>query len=275
MKTFIKYNPKIKMNNILSELKNLNINNENELIPILKNLINNEDLNKFLNKFLNRGANINDLIKQFDPNFSIQTNLFNNIETEEIIVQKIPEEKMKNFRFKTYKKLKKLYPEIKMLNATKKIKKVDDLTDLLMKCFFNDKILLYLQPDLNKKVWKDITKNLFQKYFGFPYARWVVLYKDNYAHGSMNDFDTDFEAINKIIKLGFKLNKCCICLENKSGLNICQVCKNEVCIDFKNKIKKTNNNNFICPYCRAKEDGEKIGIIAKLKKNVSESDLPY
>ena len=84
----------------------------------------------------------------------------------------------------------------------------------------------------------------------------------------MSNFEGDYEAIKRIIKLGFKLNRCYICLENKCASYLCQICKNEVCIDCNNKIIETKKDNiFICPYCRSKErSNDKVIIFSKNKK---------
>jgi hypothetical protein len=216
---------------------------------------------------INPEKNVYDFIKIKFPEIdmapllhSIKENPFKNKNTQNIHIKKISQFKKKKFRKNIYNMIKKQFPELKMFNATSKIHHLNDFTNYMMKCNFDKNCILYFEPDLDNPIWKNITINIFQKWFGFPCARWVVLYLDNYAHGSMHSLDGDLKAITLIIEQKYNITECLICTEKRGSTNICTVCKQSVCYDCKRKIKNTEHNHktFICPFCRKKSDNEPI-----------------
>ena len=166
-----------------------------------------------------------------------------------------------------YNTIKKKHPELKMVNATSKVKNISDFYKFEYECAFNKdykNLLLYFEPDLNNEVWKNITIEIFQQQYSIPCARWIVLYLDNYSHGTMNTIKGDLQAVLEIIDIKYKKKECIICTEEKSTNMICSICTKSVCDSCSIRIVNMKNSNyrFICPFCRSKPDNE-ICIVKK------------
>ena len=83
-------------------------------------------------------------------------------------------------------------------------------------------------------------------------ADWYAIFLDNYADGNlMLGVELSFANFKSMIDRRDAPIECAICMRGDVGRSIlCQQCKNHVCFQCCNKMKK-DESTLTCPFCRA------------------------
>jgi hypothetical protein len=200
-------------------------------------------------------------------------NVFKEKDTKVFIRDKISKKEKNIFRKKLYNEIKDKYPNLCMFNATKQIKSINDFIKYINYCSYNNNYknkIIYFEPNFKNNVWKQINSEIIQKEYQVTHFRWIALYLDNYATGSMINYRSEVAGINDIINTKYDIPICTICLEKNINSDKCTKCLKNICHKCKCKIEQLNTsyNGFVrlgkfkCPYCRheLKDYGIVLGI---------------